>query len=60
MSSFLWFCLMLGEFLGGEGDSSCSNSEDQGRSVEPLYQNSKGKKTLHTAHVYFLSVYTSC
>ncbi len=51
MSLFFWFCLMLGEFLGGEGDSSCSNSEDQGRSVEPLYQNSKGKNTPYSTCV---------
>jgi len=50
----LWFCLMLGEFLGGEGDSSCSNPEDQSRSFEPLYQNSKGKKSPYSTYVLLL------
>lgn len=59
--SVLWFCLTLGEFLGGEGDSSCSDSEDQSRSVEPLYQNSKGKNTPYSTFVLlYLSDYTSC
>lgn len=49
--SLLWFCLMLGEFLGGEGDSSCSNPEDQSRSGEPLYQNSKGKNSPYSTCV---------
>ncbi len=57
MSLFFWFCLMLGEFLGGEGDSSCSNSEDQGRSVEPLYQNSKGKNTPYSTCVLLKWLY---